>query len=170
MPLPIFLALAASVLPEIVRVIAGDNAGKVAADVTDAVRTATGTDDPEAARQKLQADPVAVANLRIQLAQIALEGERLRAESEEKRRQSELDQLTKRLVDVQGARTSMLDLVREGSPISWGAPVISVIVTIGFFVTLIIMMRGGPTNEAAREILNIIVGALVAAFTAVVNF
>lgn len=170
MALPLFLALAASVLPEIVRAVAGDRAGTVANAAADAVRNVTGTDDPEAAKQKLQTDPVAATNLRIQLAQIALDGERLRAEQEQKQRELDVSELEKRLADAKDARTSMLDLVRAGSPIGWGAPVISGIVTVGFFVTLIVVMRTEIPEGPTRDILNIIIGSLVAAFTAVTNF
>src|SRR3954468_3196175 len=134
MPFPL-LALAASILPEIVRVVAGDRAGKVANLVTDAVRISTGTEDPELASQKLRVDPVVEANLRIQLAQIALEGERLRYEEEKNQRQAELEELSKMVADTQNARSSMLGLVRADSPIAWGAPVVSCIVTLGFFIT-----------------------------------
>src|SRR5689334_16228877 len=115
------LAIAASILPEIVRAVVGDHAGTVAASVADAVRAATGTDDPEAARQRLEADREAAARLRLQLAQIALDGERLRAEEEDRRRQSELAELRARLEDTGNARSAMLGLVGAGSAIGWGA-------------------------------------------------
>src|SRR3954452_13074628 len=102
MPFPL-LALAASILPEIVRVAAGDRAGKIANLVTDAVRTATGTEDPELASQKLQVDPAVEANLRIQLAKIALKGERLRHEEEKNQRQAEFEELSTLLADTQNA-------------------------------------------------------------------
>ncbi|WP_431281837.1 glycoside hydrolase family 108 protein [Humitalea sp. 24SJ18S-53] len=170
MPLPL-LALAASILPEIVRVLAGDRAGAAAASVTEAVRVATGTDDPELAKQKLDADPAAVTALRVQLAQIAIDGERLRFEAEEKRRQAEIDELNKRLADVQSARSTMTSLADKGSAMAWGAPIISLVVTIGFFWTFYIVRQTDlSVNQSARDLMNIIVGSLVAAFTAVVNF
>ncbi|HWL81114.1 MAG TPA: glycosyl hydrolase 108 family protein [Roseomonas sp.] len=167
MPFPLLLPLAVSVLPELARLFAGDRAGKAADLAAEAVRTVTGSDDPAAAEQKLRQDPEALSALRIRLAEISLEAARLQQQEEAARRQAELDELGKRLADVQSARGTMVDLVRGGSAIGWGAPVVSIIVTLGFFVCLGLML-GGLGRDS--QLLNVVVGALVAAFTAVVNF
>ncbi|WP_376095379.1 glycosyl hydrolase 108 family protein [Roseomonas sp. CCTCC AB2023176] len=181
--------LAASLIPDIIRAVAGDRAGTVATSVTNAVREVTGTDDEAAARRKLEADPNLAATLRARLTEIGLEGERARLDAEEKRRQvelatlnarfdegerrrqAELAELGRRLNDLRDARGTMRDLASSGSALAWGAPVVSVIVTVGFFVTLIVLATGTlAVGSPARELLNIVVGSLVAAFTAVVNF
>lgn len=51
------LVLGLSVLPALTRLLAGDRAGEIAGTVTAAVREVTGTDDPEAARAALEANP-----------------------------------------------------------------------------------------------------------------
>jgi hypothetical protein len=66
------VAIATSLLPDLIRLIAGDKAGTVATDVASAVQKINGTSDPAAAKQKVDTDPTAAANLQIQLAQIAL--------------------------------------------------------------------------------------------------
>ena len=165
------VAIAASVLPEIIRAVGGDRVGTVADSVSKAVQTVTQTEDPEAAKQKLQEDPALAAELRIRLAEIAVEGERTARDAEEKKRQAELSELEKRLADVAGARQTLANLAMTGSPLAWGAPVISLVVVLGFFLSSVVLIFSGPAeNSQARELLNIIVGALVAAFTAVVNF
>ena len=82
--------------------------------------------------------------------------------------------MQKALENTQGARSSMIDLVRSGSPIAWGAPVVSIIVTGGFFLFLIILMIGGIRTDAGNQtvanVINIAVGALATAFATVVNF
>lgn len=166
------VALGISLLPTLARLLAGDRAGEAAAAIAGAVRQATGTDDPGAAEAKLSQDPAAAAALRIRLAEIALEGERLQAEAEERRRRAELEALGARLQDVQGARGTMLGLAQAGSALSWGAATVSAIVTTGFFATLaaFIFRTPDPGDQQAWSLLNIAVGALVAGFTAVVNF
>ena len=66
------VAIATSILPDLIKIIAGDKAGTVATDVANAVKTITGETDPTAAKAKIAADPATATNLQIQLAQIAL--------------------------------------------------------------------------------------------------
>jgi hypothetical protein len=161
------IALAATVLPEILRSVAGDRAGEAAAHVAAAVRSIAGTDDAAEAERRLAADPAATASLRIRLAEIALE-------QESARRQQETEELRTRLADTASARTSMVSLAQSGSLAAWGAPLVSSIVTLGFFGTLILLVasdfRLTDENQFLGSLLNITIGALVAAFTAVVNF
>ena len=77
------IGLAAAVLPDILKAVVGDKAGTVAGAVTQAVTQITQTQNPEEARNKLNADPAAVAALQLKLAEIA-------AAQEEKREQAQL--------------------------------------------------------------------------------
>ena len=171
------IAIAASLAPEIVRLIAGDRAGTVAGTVAEAVRQATGTEDPAAARAALAADPEKANALRIRLAEIALEGERLSAEREAGQRNAELDTLRATLSDTQSARASMAEMLRGGSRLAWGPATVSSLVVLGFFAVLILLVSldAGPGGAArfdpqVASIINITVGSLGAAFAAVVNF
>jgi hypothetical protein len=165
------IAIAASLLPELVRLIAGDRAGTAATQVADAVRTITGTDDPAAAQAAL-ADPAKATELRVKLAEIALEQQRIQREAEDRRRQAELDELKARTTDLADARSKTLELARQGSPIAWGAPVMSTIIVVGFFAVLLVMVFKPFDQDATLtiQLLNIVIGALVASFTAVVNY
>lgn len=171
MPFPL-VALAATLLPDIVRWVAGDRAGQVADTVTTVVRAATGTDDPVAAKAKLDEDPRLAAEVRTKLAEIAVEQERLRLDAEEKRRAAELAELEKRLGDVKDARATMLTLSASGDPMRWGAPVVSVVVTLLFVLALLILSVPDwfKIEQQNRELVNVVLGSLVAAFTAVINF
>ncbi len=166
------LALGISVLPALARLVAGERAGQVAATVTEAVREAAGTDDPATARERLEADPAAASALRVRLAEIALEAERLGAEAEERRRGAELEALRARIAEVRDARGTMAALAGAGSALSWGPATVSAIVTTGFFAMLALFLFWAPAAEhqQAYALLNVAVGALVAGFTAVVNF
>jgi lysozyme family protein/peptidoglycan hydrolase-like protein with peptidoglycan-binding domain len=77
------IALAVGVLPEILKAVVGDKAGTVAGAVTQAVAQIAHTTDPEKARENLNADPAAVAELQLKLAEIA-------AAQDEKRQQAQL--------------------------------------------------------------------------------
>jgi lysozyme family protein len=171
------IAIAASLAPEIIRLIAGDRAGTVAGSVAEAVRQVTGTEDPAAARAALAADAEKAGALRIRLAEITLAGERLSAEREAGQRSAELESLRATLGDTQSARASMAEMLRGGSRLAWGPATVSTLVVLGFFAILILLVTldAGP-NGAARfdpqvaSVINITVGALGAAFAAVVNF
>lgn len=166
------LALGLSLLPALSRLLAGDRAGEVAGHVTEAVRAATGTDDPAAARAALDADPAAASQLRIRLAEIAVEAERLRGEAEDRARQAALQTLQAQLADLSDSRRTMTSLATAGSLIAWGPALVSGIVTTGFFVMLALFLFWSPSAEQqqAWALLNIAVGALVAGFSAVINF
>ncbi|MEO3473058.1 glycosyl hydrolase 108 family protein [Roseomonas sp. CAU 1739] len=172
MSLPL-VALAAALVPDVVRIIAGDRAGTSAGHVAEAVRSVTGSDDPVEAQRQLDANPAAVTQLKIRLAEIALEQEKAQRDAADAARKAEFEDLKSRIADTQGARSTMVELARSGSVTVWGAPLISAVVTVGFFGVLITLVLGktepGP-SEFVKSVLNITVGALVAAFTAVVNF
>ncbi|MCR0985385.1 glycoside hydrolase family 108 protein [Roseomonas populi] len=171
------VAIAASLAPEIIRLIAGDRAGTLAGTVADAVRQVAGTEDPAAARAALAADTEKVNALRIRLAEIALEGERLGAEREAGQRNAALDTLRATLSDTQSARASMAEMLRGGSRLAWGPATVSSLVVLGFFAVLILLVTldAGPGGAArfdpqVASVINITVGSLGAAFAAVVNF
>lgn len=167
------IPLALSVVPELIKAIAGDRAGAVAGRVADVVHAVTGTGDPAEAQRLLVADPALATTLRVRLAEIALESEKAQLLAAEQRRQAELAQLRTALEDTQGARSALSGLVEAGSTIAWGAPVVSVIVTGGFFVFLLALMWGGidaGRDQTVANIVNIAVGALATAFATVVNF
>ena len=166
------VAIATSILPDLISLIAGDKAGKVATDAANAVKTATGTSDPAAAKQKIAGDPATATTLQVQLAQIAITAAKAQNAEADQQRQAQLAELKQRLDDVQSARTNLLDLAASKSPIAWVAPSVSFLVMIGFYVLLgflIYLMRNNDPFKD-NQLINICIGALVAAFSTVVNF
>jgi hypothetical protein len=66
-----------------------------------------------------------------------------------------LDELNARLKDVQDARSTTLKLVEQGSAIAWGAPVVSIIVMLGFALLSYLAIYA-PASQ--REILLFLLG------------
>lgn len=166
------IPLAATLVPELIRLIAGDKAGTVATSAARAVLELTGTTDPVTARQRLEADPAAAASLRQRLAEIALDASKAQYAEAAQQRQDELTAIKLTDRNTAGARTTMQSLAGAGSPMAWGAPVVSAIVTGGFFVILgLLMLNGlGARDDKAFDIINIAIGVLGTGFATVVNF
>ena len=194
------VGVAAAVLPEILKAVVGDKGGTVAGAVTQAVEQITQTQNPEEARNKLNADPSAVAALQLKLAEIAADQEEKRQqaqlallkeqneqetkrqqaqlalfkeqnEQEAKRRDAQLEQFRAEVEDTKGARAAFSALALANNPMAWGAPVVSIIVSLGFFGTLVLLItRGISASDQVAQIINITVGALAAGFATVISF
>jgi hypothetical protein len=169
------IGLAATYLPDLIRLIAGDRVGTIAAAVGKVVTDVTNTTDPAAAQKTLEADPNAAAELRARLAQIALDAQKAQNDAADQQRQAELATLQASLGDTKDARDNMVALAQAHSDIAWGAPVVSVIVTGGFFAILALLVFYGRIVGAAldpmvTQILNISVGTLATGFATVINF
>ncbi|WP_395666395.1 glycosyl hydrolase 108 family protein [Methylocella sp.] len=193
------IPIALNVLPIILQALAGDKTGAIAASVSKAVADAAGTQDPDVARQKLNADPAAERALQIRLAEIAADQESKRQEAQlllireanardADERKDDLARLGEELRDVGDARRSALEWAKLDGPQKWGPLAISLLVILGFFVNLgwLTVMGGPQMNVAATapemqksadlhyqslfQLINLTLGALVAAFTTVVTF
>lgn len=176
------VSLAVSLLPNLAKRVADNVLPDVEQRVTDAIRDVLGTDDPARVEQDIQ-DPKVASELRVRLAEIEAEAEKREAESQQKQRESELETLRVELekvksafADTQSARSTMTELAELKSPMAWGPVVVSIVVTVGFFLALIYLIQGGlsaeglETDPALLQIVNIAVGALTAAFATVVSF
>ena len=82
-----------------------------------------------------------------------------------------VDELNARLKDIQDARSQTLSLVREGSTIAWGSPLVSILVVVLFAIALLVFLtKPIQFSESQSALLNITIGTLTAAFTQVVNY
>lgn len=73
--------------------------------------------------------------------------------------------------DTQDARATTVKLAEAGSSISWGAPVISVIVTVGFLAILtLLVLRPLGLDTVQVTVLNVLLGYLGAGFQQTVNY
>ncbi|WP_084698299.1 glycoside hydrolase family 108 protein [Muricoccus aerilatus] len=166
------IPVAAALVPDILRLVAADPAGLVAAAAAEAVHQVLGTADPVAARAALAADPGRAAALRARLTEIALQGARLAAETrpvgEGRRGAASLAGLSAGGGTARAAR---------GGASAWGPVTVSTLVVLGFFSVLALLVsinppaEGGPRfDPQVASVINITVGTLGAAFAAVVNF
>lgn len=181
--LPPLVSLAVSVLPNLAKRVADNVLPGVEQKVTNVVKEVLGTDDIQVAEDKLQ-DPKVAAELRVRLAEIEVEADKVEAEKEAQRRAAELEAMKLELerfrteiADTQSARATMVDLEKSDSPLQWAPAVVSTVVVVGFFFTLvgfIVLLRFPPPNDvdngAIIQIVNIAVGALTAGFATVISF
>src|SRR6202042_151504 len=166
------IGIAVGMLPDIIKLIAGDKTGQLADQVGKAVSDTLGTTNVADAQTKLATDAAAKAALQQKLAELALEATKAQnAESDQQRQDA--------LSNTQGARSGLQALATTNSTIAWTAPTISYLVIAGFFTFLFVLAwlywgakPADPNNQNnfVIQIINIAVGALTAAFATVVNF
>ncbi|MCM8594089.1 glycoside hydrolase family 108 protein [Accumulibacter sp.] len=174
LPLIPLVSLAASVVPELIGLFAGQRAGEVATKVAEVVREVTGTDDPQAAAEAIKLDPAKAAELQVRLAEINQRYVELQLADAKSEREAMVATLAQQVADRTRASQTMLEALHEKD---WAgrlvglAPVgVSIVVLVGFFVFTIWLVKSPPTGDQAITLLNVLIGALVAGFTAVINF
>jgi len=122
--LPLLAAVLPAVAPWLMRQFAGEHAATAAYAAADAIAAVAGTDDPAEAAARLEADAAARATLLVRLAEIAAQRE------------------AQQLADVANARTQTVHLAQAGSPLAWGAAVVSGAV-MGLFAFAVIGQAWG---------------------------
>jgi lysozyme family protein len=163
------IGIAAGVVPDIIKLIAGDKTGQLADQVGKAVADSVGTTDAGEAQTKLATNPAAQVALRQKLAELALDATKAQNADAGQRAQEALN-------NTQSARSALQAFATTNSTIAWTAPTISYLVIGGFFIFLFVLVWlywGKPVdnqNNFIVQIINIAVGALTAAFATVVNF
>lgn len=164
MPLPLVAAGLAGVLveslPSIASWIFGDKTGKAVEVVTGAARQVFGTDDPASLERVLAADPAK-----------ALEFKRIVLEAEGQERERQHQETLARIVDVQNARGTQVELAKSGSPLSWSAAVVSVMAVAAFVGLLIaIFVFSGDIPPALKDVFLLLIGAAISGYNQVLNY
>ena len=145
---PISIALGlAQLAPIVAGWLGGDRAAEKVESVIDAAKKVTGTLTGEAALAKLQAD-----------------AELVKAFEAEVTERMKLD-----MQDRTSARALTASLAQTGHKAAWSAPIISLVVSAGFFAMLYVVIME-PIPEGSRETATILLGTLAAGFTQVLNF
>ena len=142
--LPLLLRCA----PDLVGLALGHDAEAVSARIAQAAGAVFGTEDAAAITAQAAADPA-------------------KAEAFANRLQVETEALKAELADLQNARGTTLALAQAGSPIAWGAPVVSCAVTFGFIGILTVLTLHALPDSG---VVHVLVGTLATAFGSVVNF
>ncbi len=143
------LPLALKYVPMIAGFLGGPAAGTALTHVADAANKVFGTTDPKQIELQIQQDKSKEDMFKAEL----------EARTEELRVQVE---------DLQNARSQTVQLAQAGSPIAWGAPIVSTIVLFGFVVTCSLLFFKPLTSE--NQLALLIVGAWVSGFLAVIQY
>jgi hypothetical protein len=165
------IGIAAALLPDIIRLIAGDKTGQLEDLVGKAVSDTLGTTNAAEAQTKLAADPAAQAALQQKLSALVLEATKAQSADVDQQQQNAFN-------NTQGARGALEALAKTNTTIARTAPIISYAVIAGFFAFLFVLVwlywdkpvDATNQNNFIVQIINIVVGALTAAFATVVNF
>ena len=156
------IPLALTIAPEISKWLFGETAEKTTAAVSAAVEAITGTSDADAASTRLQQDPAAAGQLRLQLAQIA-------AEQEKASRSADLDQLAATLRETADSGAQTVTPVSQKTSMAWSGAVISAVVLLTFGAMMaVVLLRGMPAGSETAS--NMMLGTLAAMATSVVSY
>src|ERR1700722_19560798 len=127
------IGIAAGVVPDIIKLIAGDKTGQLADQVGKAVAAAVGASDADEAQTTLAASTTAQATLRQKLAELALEAAKTQnAEAVQPRHDT--------VKHTECARRALQALATTNTTIARTAPTISYLVIGGFFMFLFVLV------------------------------
>ena len=131
------IAIAATVLPDILRLLAADKTGTLGKTIESIVIGVTGAKTPEQAQKDLEASPALSAALREKLAAIELDSHRADLAAEGAATEADLSFNAAQLNNTENARQLLIELTEASKSTSYTPPVLSYIVVIGFFLSLI---------------------------------
>lgn len=140
-------------LPALGTLFGGPLGGAVGGIVGKGVAAALGVaPTPEAVSKAIADDPTGAS---IKLAEI---------EAETKRQDAYL-------ADLANARGTTVSLAQAGSKIAWGAPVVSLVISLGFFtVMFMLFFVRSEMPQSVFQLLSILFGVLATLFTQVGNY
>lgn len=162
MPLiPLLLGLA----PTVASWIMGDQTGKAVEKVTGIARDILGTTDADGIERAVAADP----NLALQFKMAVLQAEADARAHTERLKQQDLDELKAQLADVASARSQTVELAKAGSPLAWGAGVVSVL-AITVFAGFVYMLFAKVVPEGMKEALLLLGGSAATGYGMVLSY
>jgi hypothetical protein len=193
LPLPL-VGIVAQLFPEIIKQLGAplpEQSGSLQEQVLEAIKKATGLQNPETLDPKIveaeMQKPAANTQLGKDLQQITLdelkerdraneeaqriEFERYRMDTEENDR-IRAEEFRRQMLDFQDrqvARSSEMTLAEEHNPLAWVAPILAfLLVAMIWYLLHGIMTAREPVIN--KDVFNVVLGALVTAFTTVVAF
>jgi len=140
----------ASISPVIGTALGGPVGGLIGQGVSAAAKAITGKESTKDILQDLTANPDKLAELEIQT------------------QANELEELRIHAADRDSARSMSVELAKAGHASAWAAPIVSLIVTVGFFILLYAVLNMNSAN--VPEVAYMLLGALAAGFTQVLNY
>lgn len=146
-----FLQTLANISPVVGTAIGGPLGGAVGLGIKAIAQAVTGKSDPDDVVSALQADPAKLADFELQV------------------KAHELEVYKAQLADVQDARSQTVKLAQAGSPIAYGASIISVIVLATFgYVMYLSLTRTIPPGQ--ENMVYAMLGTLSTMAVAVVSY
>jgi hypothetical protein len=172
--LPLLIPIITQLAPSLVDWLFGKNAADATTKVVDVVKAVTGADpttaEGVAVVQAMVAGKPDVA-LQLQSSLMALKAQ-MQAEADREAdvaRQADVDAMKASIADIANARQQTVDLAKSGSPIAYGAVIVSGLAMVTFFaVTALALFRGVP--EGSQPIVLILVGTVATMPTAVLSY
>lgn len=174
-------------LPDFLNLLADDQGGSVKEEVETVIKKATGSENPAEWQQKIDTDPQLTAQLRKDLAALAIEElrergrmkqdaweievelTRLDAEERERVRQEEFQRYLLDLQDRRDARSMEMRLAEDHNPLAWVAPIMAfALIALIFYLLRGMLIAREPVVD--KDVFNVVLGALVTAFTTVVSY
>lgn len=154
----LLLPLLMNIAPTVASWLMGDKTGQAVEKITGIAQEVLGTTDANGIERAIASDPNLAMQFRTMLIQAEADARRL-----------QFEELREELQDRQSARNQTVELAKAGSPIAWGAVVISTIVMAGFSVMLwLVIKQEVPASQ--RELVMYMLSALQTMATGVVGY
>lgn len=162
--LPALLPALFSLAPTLIDLFAGDKTGAVAKKVVEVAGNVIGVQGDAVTVDRAIAGLPPEKRVELQLAMA-----KLAADERAAQRKAELDEVVARFADTASARAQTVDLAKIGSPIAYGAALVSALVLVTFgLVLFLILTEKVPAGQEA--LLNVMLGALTTMASAVVGY
>jgi hypothetical protein len=146
------LSIILAALPILGKLIPDGKTSDIIAAGTKVAQEVFGTTDEKAIVAKMESDPALAEQFKAKLA-------------------AEMEGLRLALASDDSARKQTVMLAEAGSPIAWGAPVMSILVTVGFIgILLIMLLRPIQLDPIQVTVLNVLLGYLGASFAQSTNY
>jgi hypothetical protein len=146
------LPLVAQLLPQLTGLLTTPLRDSVLGKAADVAQRVFGTTSPEELQLRMKQDEEATKRFIAELQKETAEEQAFYA-------------------DIRSAREQTVQLAQSGSVIAWGAPAVSTLVTLGFFLTLgLFISRTLDLPDFQQAVVNVLLGYLGAAFQQVVNY
>lgn len=162
MPLiPLLLGLA----PTVASWVMGDKTGAAVSKITGIAQDILGTSDADGIERAVAADP----NLALQFKMAVLQAEADARNHEAQMSRQALEELNARLADVASARNQTVELAKAGSPLAWGAGVVSVLAIV-VFAGFVYMLFAKVVPEGMKEALLLLGGSAATGYGMVLSY
>jgi hypothetical protein len=183
------VSVAASLVPDLVRLIGGDRADGIQAKIISIIRSTTSENDDVAAKQKIETNPAVKEKLQSELTNLALQEAKEQDKAKEEKRGNDLEMLREQVAEAgrlreddlvrfretmkgsQDARAFYTELAKSGAGTAWVNPALSLIITLGFMALVFLLLFHPETPKTENnQVFNIALGALATAFATVIGF